>query len=69
MNRMKIVYANEWPKKVNRAQDETLTFCSDRRMVGIKHELNVNVRYNKKRQINTVATIVRWLNDENIVHH
>lgn len=37
-------------------------------MVGIKHELNVNDKYSKKRQIRMVATRVRLLKYENIVH-
>lgn len=47
-----------------------LTSCSsDCRMVGIKHELNVNEMNSRKRQIKIVAIIVRLLMYENIIVH
>lgn len=40
-----------------------LTFCN------IKHELNVNEMNSRKRQIKSVAIIVRLLMNENIIVH
>lgn len=47
-----------------------LTFCSsDCRIVGIKHELNVNEMESRRRQIKIVAIIARLVTYENIIVH
>lgn len=56
-------------RKMCKNRWKTLTFWNDRRMVGIKHELNANERYSKNIHIKIVAMIVRLLKFENIVHH